>query len=288
MILLSVASSWAEEESPSPAGPAGIDGTLVICGGGRLPEEVVGRFVDAAGGPKAKLVLVPTASTFADRDPDRFVSPWRTRGVDSVTLLHTRSRETADQDDFVAPLRQATAVWFYGGSQTRLASTYVDTKFEQELHALLKRGGTVGGTSAGAAIMSRLMITKGRQEPEFGVGFDLLPDAVIDQHFLRRKRQPRLLAALEKNPDHFGVGIDEGTALVVEGSSMRVVGESVVTVCLAPSAGRERREVTLQSGAEADLPTFRREARNLTAAATPPPADPLARTSSLSASSGAR
>jgi cyanophycinase len=292
MVVLAVTSSWAEEDGPSAAGVQGIEGTLVICGGGRLPEEVIGRFVEAAGGPKANLVLVPTASSFADRaDPERYLAPWRER-VASVTLLHTRSRETADQDDFVTPLRQATAVWFYGGSQSRLAASYVDTKFERELHALLKRGGTIGGTSAGAAIMSRLMIARGRQEPEFGIGFDLLPDAVIDQHFLRRGRQPRLLAALEKNPDHFGVGIDEGTALVVEGSSMRVVGESVVTVCLASSPGRERREVTLPSGAEADLPSFRRAARNLTAAAPPAAlpaaADPLARTSSLSASSGAR
>jgi cyanophycinase len=285
MFALFASFTLAEE----PADVSGIDGTLVICGGGRLPEEVIGRFLEAAGGAKAKLVLVPTASTFADRvDAEWFLSPWRERGVQSVTLLHTHSREAADRDDFIAPLREATAVWFYGGNQSRLASVYVNTRFEQELHTLLKRGGTVGGTSAGAAIMSRLMIARGKQQPELGVGFDLLPDAVIDQHFLRRGRQPRLLAALEKNPDHFGVGIDEGTALVVEGSSMRVVGDSVVTVCLAASAGREGKEVTLPSGAEADLPAFRRAARNLTAAAKAEDAAPLARTGALAPTSGAR
>ena len=289
MFTLFASLSLADDKTSLPAKVSGIEGTLVICGGGQLPEEVIGRFLEAAGGPEARLVIVPTASDFADRaDRDWFLSPWRDRRAKSVTLLHTRSRDTANREDFVTPLREATGVWFTGGNQSKLSAAYVDTRFEQELHALLKRGGTIGGTSAGAAIMSRLMIARGRRQPEFGVGFDLLPDAVIDQHFLRRGRQPRLLAALESNPDHFGVGIDEGTALVVEGTTMGVSGGSVVTVCLPPAAGRDAREMTLSSGDEADLLSLRRAARR--PAAVPPEAAVSSgvRTSALSSSSGAR
>ena len=85
-------------------------------------------------------------------------------GRASVQLLHTRSQDEANDPAFCRPLDEATGVWIGGGTQTRLSESYVDTEVERQLKALLARGGVIGGTSAGAAIMTRVMITGGRAE----------------------------------------------------------------------------------------------------------------------------
>jgi cyanophycinase len=243
-----------------PVGPKG--GALLICGGGRMPEEVRDRFLELAGGPDARIVVIPTAHAGAD-DPGAeslYLKPWRDLGIGHVTMLHTRSRETADSDDFVKPLSEATGVWIGGGKQGNLASAYADTRVERELKALLDRGGVVAGTSAGAAIMTRVMIEGGRTEPSVGRGFDLLADAIVDQHFLRRKRLDRLTTALTKYPKLLGFGIDEGTALLVRRNHLTVLGESYVVACLpAPGDGAavSPRLQFLRRGDEADLASLR-------------------------------
>jgi cyanophycinase len=131
------------------------------------------------------------------------------------------------------------------------------------------------------------MIVRGRTEPELGVGFDLLPDAVIDQHFLRRNRKPRLHAAVEKARGCFGVGIDEGTALVVHDGRARVVGESVVTVCMPPSPTGAANELTLERGAATDLLALRRTvSRHASAPLSPLDPRPVVRSASLPKTGG--
>ncbi len=241
--------------------PSGIDGSLVIAGGGQLPDAVYARFLELAGGEAARLVLIPTASATADTaDAEQLLAPWKDRKPASVVVLHTRSRQTADDPKFVAPLREATGVWFGGGQQSRIADAYVGTAVERELHALLRRGGVLGGTSAGAAVMSRCMIAGGNPEAKVAQGFDFLPGAVIDQHFLKRERKPRLVGMLAKHPGLVGIGIDEGTALVVRGRRLQVLGESTVTVCLAASATRPAHSAELKAGQASDLTMLRRAA----------------------------
>ena len=153
---------------------------------------------------------------------------WKSRGFDSVQLLHTTDRKTADSEEFTKPLTTATAVWFGGGSQQRIADAYVGTRTEREIYKLMKRGGVIAGSSAGAAIQTRVMIASGRTEPKISKGLNLLSNAIVDQHFLRRNRIPRLMAAVKANPKLVGFGIDEGTALVVEKNKAVVVGRSYV------------------------------------------------------------
>ncbi|MFP6762998.1 MAG: cyanophycinase, partial [Planctomycetaceae bacterium] len=174
--------------------PRGIPGGLFIAGGGGLSEDMLKQFVNLAGGDRAKLVVVPTASRSADEESNftAMLERWNQFGVASTVVLHTRDRSVANTDKFLAPLREATGVWFGGGQQSRIAEAYVGTKFEEELAKLQKRGGVIGGTSAGAAIQSRLMIASGNPVPVLKQGFDLLHGAVIDQHFTERKREPRL------------------------------------------------------------------------------------------------
>lgn len=235
-------------------------GSLVLSGGGRVPGAVRTEFLKLAGGEKARLVVIPTGSETVD-DPDEQSQHrrlWEAYHPAKLDILHTRSREIANSEAFVAPLRSATAAWIGGGRQTLIAAAYSGTRVESELHALLERGGVVGGTSAGAACQSRIMIVRG--EVYNVPGFGLLPGTIVDQHFLARDRKSRLLAALTKHPAWLGVGIDENTALVVRGSTMRCVGDSTVTCCLAPTADNEARELVLHSGDTADLNDWRRKA----------------------------
>src|SRR5207249_3335276 len=117
----------------------------------------------------------------------------------------------------------------------------------------------IGGTSAGAAVMTRVMITRGRTKADVGQGFDFLPGAVVDQHFLRRNRLSRLLSVLTDHPDLIGLGIDEQTALVVRIRSrlLNVVGNSSVVACVPGSAGRPARLEILKSGDQTNLSTLK-------------------------------
>lgn len=235
-----------------------VTGRLVICGGGRLPEQLPRRFIEFAGGEAARIVVVTTASVYADTDKmEPKLAFWRAQKMASLTILHTRSRATADEAEFAKPLTEATGVWFVGGNQSWLTETYLGTATERELRGVLARGGVVGGTSAGAAIMSPVMIRRDKPELETCSGFGFLPGTVVDQHFLKRNRQGRLMKVLDSHRDLVGLGIDEGTALVVEGNRLSVVGESEVVVCSPASTDRPAEVHSLAAGAEADLGELR-------------------------------
>ncbi|MEC7583212.1 MAG: cyanophycinase [Planctomycetota bacterium] len=267
--LLLIAASPAQQTID----PAGVAGARILAGGGKLPDAITKRFVALAGGPEAVIALVPTASIRADSAESRqsLLQRWQERHPQAeFFVLHTRSRDEADSDAFCAPLRRTTALWFGGGQQQRLADTYVGTRFEQELMAMLGRGGVVGGSSAGAAIQTRTMIARGNPKPETSRGLDLVPLGIADQHFRQRDRQPRLLAALAAHPDHFGLGIDEGTAVEVRGRRLSVLGNNRVTLALAAGGGRPERVVELQAGQVVDLVTWQRRARDRVLPEWPP------------------
>ncbi len=250
--------------------PDGIKGSLLLCGGGKLPDAVRDKFIELAGGEKARLVIIPTASgdDTVDDDAQEVAAIWDARKPASVTILHTRARDEANSPAFVEPIKHATGVWITGGKQSQIAAAYSGTLVEKELHALLDRGGVVGGTSAGAACQSRVMIVRGRVYEIPGLG--LIPGAIVDQHFLARDRKGRLLEALALHPGLFGAGIDEGTALIVHGRSLTCLGDSTVTICHAAVEGRDKHESILKSGGVYDLTMARRAARDRTLPPFPP------------------
>jgi cyanophycinase len=281
LTLLLASLSLSRAEPVERLDPDGIPGALVIVGGGKIPEAAAERFMTLAGGEKARLVLIPTAADAIDQESNaKALALWEARKPASAVVLHTRDRKQADDPAFVAPLREATGVWFDGGQQSRLAEAYVGTEVEKELHALLQRGGVIGGTSAGAAIMSRLMITGGNPEAQTGQGFDFLPGAVVDQHFLKRNRLPRLQGLLAKQPGLVGFGIDEDTALLVKGRELRVIGDSNVTMCLGQCSHREARTVELKGGSVSDLTMWRRAARGRKGEPYPPLQAPVSEVNS--------
>jgi len=206
-------------------------GTLVIVGGGKMPAAVRDEFITKAGGAdKAKIVVIPTASESADNEKEHasYLQQWKDATVADVKLLHTRDEKTANSPDFVKPLTDATGIWFSGGDQSKLTKVYAGTKVLEAIKKRYADGAVIGGTSAGAAVMSDVMITGGTDEATTAEGFGLLPGTVVDQHFTQRKRQKRLAGVLAKNPKALGIGIDESTAVVVSGGTAKVLGDGRV------------------------------------------------------------
>ncbi len=164
-------------ESLPPASP--VSGTLFIVGGGKVPEEVLHRFVALAGGQNAHIAVVTTASETAETlDVDARLQFWRNQPLSELSIIHAPSREIADDPKFSQPLSTVTGVWFIGGHQDRLTKAYLGTRTEKAIKAVLKRGGVIGGTSAGAAIMSPVMILGGNPQAELGSGL-WLPSRIL-------------------------------------------------------------------------------------------------------------
>lgn len=231
-----------------------IPGTLFICGGGPLPPTLIDRFFELAGGGSARVIIVTTASiTAGTPELEERYTHWHARPHASIDFFHTRDKQEADNPEFCRKLMQATGIWFAGGNQNLVTEAYRGTYAEKMFHALLQRGGVVGGTSAGAAIMSEAMIAGGKTEPVMGAGLGFLSGAIIDQHFRKRNREDRLKLAVQQHPGHVGIGIDESTALIIKGRSIEVMGDSDVTLCLAPSPQRPATEIRLPHGGKDDL-----------------------------------
>jgi len=224
-------------------------GSIVVAGGGCVTVEIRQRFFELAGGSKARIVVIP-ATDPAPGTEESWLAPWRKVGATHVELCNAPDRATANTAEFCAALSQATGVWFSGGYQDFLAERYVDTAVQKCLHEVLRRNGVVGGCSAGAAILSRVMIQEGENQPVEARGLDLIPDAVVDQHFLQRNRLWRMQLMLEAHPNLVGLGIDEDTALVFEVRTERlsVVGENYALVCVPPLGGHSARTEVLHAG----------------------------------------
>ena len=241
-----------------------IEGTLYLHGGGTVDAEMRSLFVSLAGGKEARIVVIPTADESNPLDSKK-ADVWLEHSPKSVEILHAASRDLIDEANAKELLAKATGLWFGGGKQSRLIEVYSGTIVEQEILKLLTRGGVVGGSSAGAAIATKVMLVK----DELREGFDLLPGTIVDQHFDARNRSERLHRAVDMHPDRVGFGIDERTALIVRGRQLLVVGESSVHVMLAASTERPFRTDVLKSGQRADLLTYRRAAQARQAAVFP-------------------
>ena len=252
----------AHLENRSAIGYIPSGGTLLIAGGGPLSEMIRHRFIELAGGPAAKIVVIP-AEEIDDQSRGQYREMWLRYGVNSVDVLHTTSRKLANDPEFSQVLESATGVWLGGGQQTWLAMWYGGTLIESRLKGVLGRNGVIGGTSAGAAIMSGVMIAGGRGTPVIGQGFDLIPDAVIDQHFVKRNRIGRLYQVLEQHPDLVGFGIDEATALQysIKTGHFQVLGQSCVVACVMDVGNESPAKFRLQflnPGDEFDIRRLRR------------------------------
>jgi cyanophycinase len=235
-------------------------GTLLICGGGKLPDELRQRFYDRAGGQQSRIVVIPGIYVGDDEELSQaFLEPWKRLGARSVQIVSAESPNVANTAAFVRAVASATGVWLGGGDQEWLSATYSGTQIEREIKGVLDRGGVVGGSSAGAAVMSPLMIAGGRGNAVEASGLGLLPDTVIDQHLLRRNRLNRLLGVVSAHPDLIGFGVDERTGLEVclRNNHLSVIGDSYVVACLPGANDRQARVEILKRGDETNLLALR-------------------------------
>jgi cyanophycinase len=183
------------------------------------------------------MVVIPTASGAEDYPADwSGLRMFKTFGATNITLLHTKDRKVADSDAFVKPITTARLVWFVGGRQWRLVDSYANTRTQREIENVLARGGVVAGSSAGASILASYMVRGARENnyimmaPGYEEGFGLIKGVAIDQHMLTRNRQDDLEEVVAKHPDVLGIGIDESTAIIVQGQQFEIVGASKVAI----------------------------------------------------------
>ncbi len=234
MACLIVVAAFANSSDVPKVGP--VKGSLVVVGGGKIPPSISDRFIELAGGRDAKFVYIPTASDdqglqrpTGDESPKLF-------GLKNVTVLHTRDRKLADTESVTAPLREATGVWFGGGRQWRLVDSYADTLTLKEIRKVLERGGVIGGSSAGASIQASYLVRGAREGNEimmakgYETGFGFLRQSAIDQHINTRHREKHLAEVIAAHPELLGIGIDESTAIVVQGDRFEVIGAGQVAI----------------------------------------------------------
>jgi len=226
----------------------GSPGRLLIIGGAEdkcCGAGLLERFAELCGGEQARIVLVTTATGQPDQVRADYEQVFRKLGVHRLTELRMHGRADADSDQAVTTLAGATGVFFSGGDQARLR-TLVGSRSADVLRQRLACGLVVAGTSAGATALGHAMILGGNGADvsaaavRTGPGLGLVPKSLIDMHFGERGRLPRLLSAVALDPDHLGIGIDENTGILVEGSReasvFEVIGTGVVTVVDAEDA----------------------------------------------------
>jgi cyanophycinase len=238
------AAARADESAPT-YGPA--KGTLVIIGGGNAEGTgIMEKFIRLGGGAdEGKFVIVPTAAGNKDRDgsvkaynEEQVAAGWKRRGIKNVKMLHTADKKEADTEEFVKPLLDATAVWFDGGRQWNIVDSFAGTRTETEFGKVLERGGVIGGSSAGATIQGDYLVRGDTSGPDVMMtseanhqhGFAYLKHSAIDQHINTRLRWDDLIPVIKKYPDLLGIGLSEGTAVVVTGDRFEVMGRWKVAV----------------------------------------------------------
>lgn len=242
ILILSISCNQVDQEfQRSKSQSLGPSKGALLVGGGGITEEMWKVFFDLAGGKSAKLVIIPTAfdENSINYDPEFKILERQFKALEfeDIQFMHTRDTSIANSNEFVAPLKTATAVWLTGGRQHRMADTYLNTKTHQELNRVLDRGGIIGGHSAGASIQGSYLARGGRElndnyhiisTPDVGFGF--VSNIAFDQHLLERNRQYDMFDLMEIRPEILGIGIDENTAILVQGNEFEVIGDKYVAI----------------------------------------------------------
>ena len=217
-----------------------IRGPLMAIGGAedKLDDKVIlSSFAHLAGGKKARIVIVPTASSIENAGL-RYKAIFLGMGVEGAEVVYIQSREEANEDGRIEELRDATGIFLTGGNQLRLSSLIGGTRFEECVRRRNQEGAVIAGTSAGASILSAHMVAGGaggtvpkQRMAQMVAGFGLISNLIIDQHFRQRDRIGRLLALVATNPGLLGIGIDEDTAAIFDAHGhLEVIGRHSVTI----------------------------------------------------------
>jgi cyanophycinase len=211
-------------------------GVLIAIGGREDKDGERAILKEVASRVRGAVMVV---ATIASHEPEGYFEAYERAfaelGVDQLRELYVEERTQASDPEKLKVFDGAAGVFFTGGDQLRISSQIGDTPVETRVRELLRKGGLVAGTSAGAAMMSETMLVRGTSQESYRIGdlhmapgLGLVRDMIIDQHFAERGRIGRLLGAVAHNPRVLGVGIDENTAVIIEGDRMRVIGSGAV------------------------------------------------------------
>lgn len=220
-------------------------GNLLIIGGGKRPQYIMEKFIELSGGENSKICIIPMASGEPLETAKYQKNQLEKLGAQNVFYIIGKYEDMNDKNVY-EQLSDVSGIFFSGGDQNRLTEVLLNTKILERIKEIYHSGGVIAGTSAGAAVMSKIMITgdelkadstarafsiiqKGNIKTSEGFGF--LDNCIIDQHFIKRKRHNRLISIILENPNLLGIGIDESTAIIVdENLEFEVIGESQVIV----------------------------------------------------------
>jgi cyanophycinase len=215
-------------------------GVLVAIGGGDIKAgdaPLLKEFARLSKGPKARVVVLTVATDEPASARREYEAAFKQLGVGDVRTVDVSARSDAEDEKSLAAVERATGLFFTGGDQLHITSLLGGTRMQELIHKRYEKGAVVGGTSAGAAMMSNSMMLGGAsdenpklQGARIGPGMDLVVGALIDTHFSQRGRFGRLLTAVAHYPQDLGLGIDERTAMVVRRTEFEVMGEGAVTV----------------------------------------------------------
>ncbi len=235
-------------------------GKLFIIGGGSRSDAMVNRMIDEASlRKKGYVFILPMASESADSaiiwSGEQFIR----NGIKKVSGYNFQAGELPGKQ-LLDSLQNASLIYICGGDQARFMKSVSGSPVFDAIHTAFRNGAVIAGTSAGAAVMSKKMITgnelrypqynetfkcieAGNIEYEDGLG--LIATAIIDQHFVKRSRYNRLITSVLENSDLPGIGIDEATAILVNGNTAEVVGESQVIVFRNKSKSTKRQGIKM-------------------------------------------
>lgn len=213
-------------------------GNLLLLGGGTAPAEFFPRLVALAGGSRARLVVLPLASAESRPVGEQNRRDLLAAGAAEVTVLHIDQKSDAARADYLDAVAHASGIFFSGGDQRRITERLLDTPLYDAIVALRQRGGVVGGTSAGAACQSAIMLVGDGDEHIIRAhnivtarGLGLFAGVIVDSHFVARGRNNRLISAVLEHPERVGVGIDESTAAWVKpDGSLEVLGLGTIVL----------------------------------------------------------
>ena len=248
-IATSYASSFAQPSAQTIAHPSPITikssptrhgpekGSLIIVGGGGSTPEIWQKFTELAGGKdKARIVFVTNGTPGDDTSSHSYVDVIKKQtGIKQVTILNAHSLTEANSEQFIAPLKTATGIFFDGGRQWRIADAYLNTLTHQAFFDVLNRGGVIIGSSAGATIQGSFLWrgdTRGNNilVGDHTQGLAFLKNSVIDQHLLARNRQFDMVDFIRTTPELIGIGLDQATAILVQKDTLQVIGKSYVLI----------------------------------------------------------
>ena len=223
---------YPPKQVPVPEVPKG---SLVIVGGGGMPADISKRFVELGGGANGTFIVLPISNP----DPlpaNSGEGMLKRHGAKDIVVIKAREQKDLETPENLAALKRATAVWFGGGRQWRFVDAYEGTKIPELFRDVLRRGGVIGGSSAGATIQGDYLCRGAPGGPEniicegYEQALGFLPGVAIDQHFTQRNRFKDMVLLMKTYPQFLGIGLDEATAIVVQGQVAEVMGTNQVHI----------------------------------------------------------